>query len=114
MTRTLVLAFRILLLLALPLTFSSRGSASSLTGKVVAVTDGERITIISQMHPLKVKLVGIAAPDAKQPYADVAKQHLSDLLLDKYVVVRFTALSGVDVVGRCHRRTDDPRRRRMV
>src|SRR6266576_7358079 len=84
--------FRILFLLALPLSFSTHGSASSLQGKVIEVLDGERITVISLNRPLKVKLVAIAAPVKEQPYADVATQHLSQLVSDKYVVVRYTSL----------------------
>lgn len=50
--------------------------------------------MVSLNHPLKVKLIGVAAPDQSQPYAGVAKQHLSDLVLDKFVIVRFSALEG--------------------
>lgn len=84
---------RILFLLALPLSLSTQGSASPLHGKVVDVLDGERITIISVIHPLKVKLLGIAAPAKGQPYSEVAAaQHLAQLVSGKFVGARCTSL----------------------
>jgi len=83
---------RILFLLALSLSFSTQGSASPLHGKVVDVLDGERITIISVVHPLKVRLMGIAAPAKGQPYSEVAAQHLSQLVSGKFVGARCTGL----------------------
>src|SRR5258708_32651061 len=83
---------RILLLLALPLSFATRGSASSLQGKVVEVLDGKSIVLLSLNGPLKIKLVGVAAPANDQPYVDLAKPHLSSLVLGKYVMVRYTSL----------------------
>lgn len=85
--------FRLLLLLALPLSFPTQGSASSLQGKVIDVMDGERVTVLSVNQPLKVKLIAVAAPAGNQPFADLAKQHLSDLVAGKYVVVRYTSLN---------------------
>jgi micrococcal nuclease len=83
---------RVLFLLALSLSFPTRGSASSLPGKVVEVLDGERIILLSLNRPMKIKLIGVAAPAAGQPYEDIARQHLSSLILDKFVVVRYTSL----------------------
>jgi endonuclease YncB( thermonuclease family) len=79
---------RLLFLLALPLSFNTQGSASTLQGKVVEVLDGERITVISVNQPIKIKLMGIAAPEKNQPFADVATQHLSQLVAGKFVVVQ--------------------------
>ena len=92
---------RVLVLLALPLSFSTRGSAASFQGKVATVLDGERITVTSLNQSLKIKLLGVAAPAKNQPYAELAAQHLSQLVSDKYVVVRYTGL-GQDgyVMGR--------------
>lgn len=84
---------RLVFLLALPLIFSSQGSAFSIQGKVVEVYDGERLSIVSVNQVLKVKLIAVAVPAPKQPFADVAKQHLSDLVAGKYVVVHFNSLN---------------------
>lgn len=90
---------RILFLLALPLAVCSSGSASSLQGKVAEVVDGESIAVISQNHPVKVRLIGVAAPEKSQAYASIARQHLSDLVLNKYVFVRVSALRDGYLVG---------------
>lgn len=90
---------RILILLALLLAVCSSGSAASLQGKVADVVDGESIAILSQTHTLKVKLIGVAAPAKDQAYAGVARQHLSDLILNKFVVVRYSALRDGYLVG---------------
>jgi endonuclease YncB( thermonuclease family) len=90
---------RILFLLALPLAVYSSGSASSLQGKVAEVVDGESIAVISQNHPVKVRLIGVAAPEKNQSFAGIARQHLSDLILDKYVFVRVSALRDGYLVG---------------
>ena len=58
---------RILFLLALPLSFNTQGSASTLQGKVVAVLDGERIMVINVNQPMQIRLLGIAAPAKNQP-----------------------------------------------
>ena len=41
----------------------------------------------------------MAAPEKNQSYAGVAQQHLSDLVLNKYVVVRYSSLRDGYVVG---------------
>lgn len=90
---------RILVLLALPLAVCSSGSAAALHGKVSDVFDGESIAILSQTHTLKVKLIGVAAPDKNQTYASVAQQHLADLILNKFVVVKYSAMRDGYLVG---------------
>jgi endonuclease YncB( thermonuclease family) len=90
---------RILFLLALPLAVCSSGSAATLQGKVTDVIDGESIAILSQTHTLKVKLIGVAAPEKDQAYAGVARQHLADLILNKFVMVRYSALRDGYLVG---------------
>jgi endonuclease YncB( thermonuclease family) len=90
---------RILFLLALPLAICSPGSAASLQGKVAEVLDGGTIVVISANHPIKVRLIAAAAPEKDQSYAGVARQHLSDLILNKYVVVHFSALRDGYLAG---------------
>jgi endonuclease YncB( thermonuclease family) len=95
----LPLIIRLLILLALPLAVYSSGSAASLEGKVMEVVDGENIAVLSQGHLVKVKLLAVASPDQKQSYAGIARQHLADLVLNKYVVVRYSALREGFIVG---------------
>lgn len=63
------------------------------------VTDGEDIVVLSLSHMVKVKLIGVASPDKTQSYAGVARQHLADLVLNKFVVVRYSALRDGYIVG---------------
>jgi endonuclease YncB( thermonuclease family) len=70
-----------------------------LQGKVTEVLDGETITVLSLKYPVKVKLIGVAAPERDQAYAGVARQHLADFILNKFVVVRFSALRDGYLVG---------------
>jgi endonuclease YncB( thermonuclease family) len=63
------------------------------------VADGEDITVLSLSHLVKVKLIGVASPDKTQAYAGVARQHLADLILNKFVVVRYSALRDGYIVG---------------
>jgi hypothetical protein len=61
---------------------------------------------------LKVRLKGIAPPEAGQPFSDVAREHLKMLVLDKAVALDYTNLSegyfeakisinGIDLDRRC-------------
>jgi micrococcal nuclease len=75
--------------------------AASLFGKVVEVNDGDVITVFSLNRPVRVRLLGVDAPEPGQPFADVAKQHLKDLVLDKLVTVEYSGLSANgSIVGR--------------
>jgi micrococcal nuclease len=90
---------RVLFLLALPLAVFSSGSAASLQGKVTEVADGDSFTIVSQKLPVKIRLIAIAVPASEQSYASAARQHLTELILNKYVVVRYSALQGGFLIG---------------
>jgi micrococcal nuclease len=90
---------RVLFLFALPLAVCSSGSAASLQGQVTEVTDGESFTLVSQKLPVKIRLIAIAAPAGEQAYAGIARQHLADLILKKFVVIRYSALQGEFLIG---------------
>ena len=67
-------------------------SAASLIGKVTEVHEGDLVTIMSLNKPVRIKLMGADAPDIDQPHFDTARQHLSDLVLNKLVVVEYSGL----------------------
>lgn len=67
------------------------------TGKVVKVTDGDSITVLVNKKPVKVRLEGIDAPEARQSFGNRAKQALSRLVAGKFVTVHKT---GEDRYGR--------------
>jgi endonuclease YncB( thermonuclease family) len=92
---------RIPILLALLLITSANALATDLSGQVVEVIDGNTISLKSLNHTIKVRLLAVAPPAPSQPYADVARQHLADLILRKYVVLRYTGIGERgDLVGR--------------
>jgi micrococcal nuclease len=75
--------------------------AASLFGKVIEVNDGDVITVFNLNRPVKVRMLGIDAPEPGQPFAEVAKQHLKDLVLDKLVTVEYSGLgANSSIVGR--------------
>ena len=75
-------------LLLAALFFALPALGHQLTGRVVAVADGDTITVLdSGQHPFKVRLSGIDAPEKKQPYGTRAKQHLAGLVFGKVVDV---------------------------
>lgn len=92
---------RLIFLFALLLAHGINGQAASLTGKVIEVKSGDVITISNLNRPVRVKLLGVDAPELGQPFADVAKKHLYDLVYDKPVTVEYSGI-GADssVTGR--------------
>ena len=68
--------------------------AASLFGKVIEINDADVITVFNQNRPVRVKLIGLDAPEKDQLYGDVAKQHLRDLILDKLVSVEYSGIGA--------------------
>ena len=62
-------------------------NAASMFGKVIDVSSGDVITIFNLNRPVRVRLLGVDAPEMDQAFGDVAKKHLFDLIHDKGVVV---------------------------
>jgi endonuclease YncB( thermonuclease family) len=64
--------------------------ADQLLGKVVGVADGDTVTVLdADKKEYKVRLAGIDAPEKKQPFGQTSKQHLSDMVYGKHVVVEW-------------------------
>lgn len=64
---------------------------AELTGRVVAVSDGDTIKILDSHHvEHKVRLTGIDAPEGGQPFGTVSRDHLASLVAGKYVLVEST------------------------
>ena len=67
-------------------------SAATLVGKVIQVNDGDELTIFNLNRPVRIKLIGIDAPEMDQAFGVTAKQHLADLVFDKQVVVEYLGI----------------------
>jgi endonuclease YncB( thermonuclease family) len=61
--------------------------AGTFSGKVVAVADGDSISVLRNGRPTPVRLNGIDAPERGQPYSAAAKRYLSDLVFGQIVRV---------------------------
>src|ERR1044071_12410 len=71
---------RLLFLLLSMLLMAGLATATELQCKVVEINSGDTISVVNGSGPMRVKLKAIAAPEMEQPWGDVARQHLSDLL----------------------------------
>jgi endonuclease YncB( thermonuclease family) len=61
---------------------------SKLTGKVVAIADGDTFTLLLPDNSTKkIRLHGVDAPERKQPFGTVSRQRLSELIFQKQVSV---------------------------
>ncbi|MCC2683032.1 MAG: nuclease (SNase-like) [Nitrosospira multiformis] len=68
----------------------SLAQAETLSGRVVKIADGDTVTILDEAnHQHKVRLVGIDAPERKQPFGTVSRQHLAGLVFGKTVAVKW-------------------------
>ncbi len=67
---------------------------SSLFGKVIDVNSGDVITIFNLNRPVRVKLLGVDAPEMDQAFGEVAKKHLADLVYDKSVIVEYSGIAA--------------------
>lgn len=63
-----------------------------LSGRVVAVQDGDTISVLVGRRPVKVRLEGIDCPEPAQPYGRVAKVFTSDHVFGKTVEVEQTTI----------------------
>lgn len=80
--------FRCLLTLLLASALSSNLWAQSLVGEVVAIADGDTLTVLDASRVQhKIRLAGIDAPERKQPFGQRSRQMLADLVFRKQVEV---------------------------
>ena len=64
--------------------------AESLQGRVTAVADGDTVTVVDADRVRhKIRLAGIDAPEARQPYGQVARRSLIEIVDGQWVQVYF-------------------------
>jgi len=64
--------------------------AEELRGKVVAISDGDTITVLdAHKEKHKIRLSGIDAPESKQAFGSKAKQALGERIGERNVVVEW-------------------------
>ena len=69
------------LILLLPL------SLFAFSAKVIKISDGDTITVLSGKEQTKIRLYGIDAPEKKQDYGQKSKQFLANLIAGEVVEV---------------------------
>jgi endonuclease YncB( thermonuclease family) len=92
-----ILRFQIVVLALSPAVF-----AADLTGRVIGITDGDTVTLLtSDKQQIRIRLAEIDAPESDQPYGNKSTQKLSELIFGKdvRVVVQTTDRYG-RTVGR--------------
>ena len=64
--------------------------ADIITGRVVAITDGDTIRVLDTNNTqFKIRLSGIDAPEKKQAFGNVSKQSLSEMIAGKEVTIDY-------------------------
>ncbi|HVF64137.1 MAG TPA: thermonuclease family protein [Casimicrobiaceae bacterium] len=72
-------------------------------GRVVAVHDGDTITVLSAGRPIRVRLAGIDAPEAGQPFSNASRHALEALVAARDVMVIERGRDGYGrVLARVH------------
>lgn len=72
--------------------------AGEITGRVVAISDGDTFTLLANnKKEVKIRLAEVDTPERKQPYGNKAKQELASLIFDKTVTVK---AKTIDKYGR--------------
>jgi endonuclease YncB( thermonuclease family) len=71
--------------------------AQQFTGRVMAVEDGDTVRVQRGQGDVRVRIFGIDAPEATQPYGPEAREQARRLLLDRTVVV---SMKDIDQYGR--------------
>jgi endonuclease YncB( thermonuclease family) len=66
---------------------------ATLQARVVDVLSGNTLVVSNISRALRIKLKGIAPPEAGQPFSDTARDHLRTLVFDKAVSVEYTHLA---------------------
>lgn len=69
---------------------ASLAQADILTGKVIKIADGDTLTVLdAEKKQYRIRLTGIDAPEKKQAFGTVSKQHLATLAFGKTVHVEW-------------------------
>jgi len=76
------------LILASALLFSLCSAAEILQGRVIGISDGDSVTVLdASCMQVKIRLMGIDAPEIKQAFSKQSRKSLSTLLFDRQVTV---------------------------
>jgi endonuclease YncB( thermonuclease family) len=78
-------------------------AGAKITGRVVAVHDGDTISVVVFGRPLRVRLAGIDAPERGQPFANASRHALESRVAGRDVLVVERGRDGYGrVLGRVY------------
>lgn len=78
--------------LASTLFIAQTANADTLYGKVVAVLDGDTITVLQDRAQTRVRIAGIDAPEKRQAFGQRSKQSMSECAFGKSVEVQWVKI----------------------
>ena len=79
---------RLVLLLFLSAATLSMAPPATISGKVVAIADGDTFTVLQNNTQIRIRIDAIDAPEKGMPYAKSSKKYLSALCFGKFVTVK--------------------------
>ena len=75
--------------------------AEEVIGRVVGITDGDTLTVLDASHQQhKIRLMGIDAPERKQPFGERARQNLAHLAFAQEVSVQWRKKHRNRLIGK--------------
>jgi len=89
--------YPITLLLMFLLLITGQANASSFTGKLVKVLDGDTVEVLHNGKAERIRLAQIDCPEKNQPFGQAAKRYVLDVAAHKIVTVQ---VETVDRYGR--------------
>lgn len=80
-----------LLLFVASLLVVAPATSDTLHGRVVGVSDGDTVTVLDSTNTqVKIRLLGIDAPEKKQSFSSKSRESLSNLVFSKQVTVEYS------------------------
>ena len=89
--------FTVVVLLSFLWLFVSQANATSFTGKLVKVLDGDTVEVMHDGKAERIRLAQIDCPEKNQPFGQVAKRYVLDIAAHKVITVQ---VETVDRYGR--------------
>jgi micrococcal nuclease len=74
------------------LLIGGQANADEFTAKVIGVTDGDTIVVLSDIGVERIRLLGIDCPEKKQPFSEKASQLTAARSFGKVVKIQYTKL----------------------
>lgn len=70
-----------------------------ISGKIISVTDGDTVVVLSENRQIRVRLHGIDCPERGQPFGQAAKERTGELCHGREVKVVYRGRSHNRIVG---------------